>query len=409
MRLCGQMKPERQAGARRMGRIRNRIARRLGGFMTAVTIAVGLISAGAAAAADKVEPLVIAVMTSTEPDSGRRTALSIEAYTRWQADRINAAGGVRGRPLEMVYFDDANDIEKTVANVEAALALDNLLGIVGVWSSTRGAAVTERIGESGVPFISEISRQELIEDHPNIFSMARAASADLPAFIDFVTRPKKRVAYFGVDGDLFTLQFKETLEQLEADEKVEVTSWEWTPLGQSMDPEAVDAAIGRIKADKPDALILAVGSSRGGALMKQLAEAEVQTPVYGASGSVVRMLNGMGDLSYRGELYQTRSSVPGVTNSRLEALLQTRDYADVGDGYSSGDRSYGASYSDIVAVLAEAAQGPAGASLDNVRGDVIAALASTARGGGIFRGATRDWTFDTGGSATEPVYLLRAN
>lgn len=365
--------------------------------------------APAPALADDAAPLTIAVMTSTAPGSGRKTAAAIEAYTRWQAAAINRAGGVRGRPIEMVYFDDANDIAQTAANMEAALEIETLLGVVGVWSSTRGAAVVDSVGASGAPFISEISRQELIDGHPNIFSMARAAAADLPAFVKFVSDPPKRLAYFGVNDDLFTLQFKDTLERLEVADAVEVTAWEWTDAVRDLDPTYIDGAIARIRRDQPDLLVFAIGSSRGAQMLKALHDAGIDTPVYAASGSMVRMLNGMGAADYDGEMFQTRSSVPGVTNSRMAALLQDPKFVRVGAEFPPSDRSYGASYADIVAVMAEAAQGPAGRgdSLAEIRADTIAALSRTAQGVRIFRGATRDWTFDRGGSAVEPVYLLR--
>ncbi|MCI4661318.1 MAG: ABC transporter substrate-binding protein [Neomegalonema sp.] len=363
-------------------------------------------------AAAQVEPLVIAVMTSTAPGSKRQTAAAIAAYTRWQAAKINATGGVRGRPLEMRYFDDANDIEKTAANVDEALKTPNLLGIIGVWSSTRGAAVVERIGVSGVPFISEISRQELIEGHPNIFSMVRAASTDLPSFVDFVSS-KGSVAYFGIKGDLFTQQFEDTLRRLEREGAVEVSAWEWIDPEIGVTEEVAAAALGRIEDQRPEALIFAIGSARGGAMLKSLHEGDIVLPVYAASGSMLRMKSALGSERYQGEMFQTRASLPGVINSRLAALLQDRDFVAAGGDFGSNARSYGASYADTVAVMAEAAndgggQRGSGSSLDEIRQDTVAGLAKTSSGARIFRGATRDWNFDPGGSAIEPVYLLRS-
>ncbi|MEO1293546.1 MAG: ABC transporter substrate-binding protein [Pseudomonadota bacterium] len=361
------------------------------------------------AVADEKDPVVMAVMTSSAGGSLSKTAAAIRAYTAWQVASINAAGGIRGRSVELQYFDDGNDIELTAANVDRALAIENLIGIVGVWSSTRGAAVVERVGASGVPFISEISRQELIAPYPNIFSMARAAAADLPAFETFVTKPERRVAYFGVEGDLFTQQFAETLERLSVAGAAEVTSWEWTPQGQPLSPEYIADSMGRIREDKPDALILAIGSNRGGQLLAALAEAGIETPIYAASGSMIRMLNTIENGTYGGEIFQTRSSVPGVTNSRLGALLQEESFVRVGAEFPPSDRSYGASYADIVQVMADAAnvRGGGSSDLSALRKETVRALAETASGTRVYRGATRDWIFDKGGSAVESVYLLR--
>ena len=56
---------------------------------------------------------------------------------------INAAGGVDGRPLELVEADDENDAEKGVSGYQR-LSEEGVIGIGGIISSTVGLATGYR-------------------------------------------------------------------------------------------------------------------------------------------------------------------------------------------------------------------------------------------------------------------------
>src|SRR5258708_34562160 len=63
-------------------------------------------------------PIRIAFANSLTGPSGPAGLESLVA-TRLAIDEVNAKGGIRGRPIELVPFDDASSAETARANVQA--------------------------------------------------------------------------------------------------------------------------------------------------------------------------------------------------------------------------------------------------------------------------------------------------
>ena len=144
-----------------------RVCAGVSGALAVLAIALGLGSthAGAVETAEAASgpPLSVAMFVSSRNDQcfddGRLKAIT--ALATAEQNRINAAGGVHGRPIALKFLDDARDEKKSIANMRAALADPTVLALIGLSGSTRGKAVFDAVGPeidaSKVPFISDIS------------------------------------------------------------------------------------------------------------------------------------------------------------------------------------------------------------------------------------------------------------
>ncbi len=65
----------------------------------------------------------------SEPGTGIQ-----EGYDLWAAD-VNAAGGILGRPVELIYRDDASDPNKAVSDYEQLISVENVDFVFGPFSS----------------------------------------------------------------------------------------------------------------------------------------------------------------------------------------------------------------------------------------------------------------------------------
>lgn len=59
----------------------------------------------------------------------------VEAYRMWEED-VNAAGGLLGRPVELIIYDDESSAEKGVSLYEKLITVDKVDLILGPYSST---------------------------------------------------------------------------------------------------------------------------------------------------------------------------------------------------------------------------------------------------------------------------------
>ena len=119
-------------------------------------------------------PLKITVLTGPRNDFCYSDNIeAIEKLVKGARDRINKAGGVAGRKIEIDVRDDGGDPKRTVANVSAAVADPQTIALMGLQNSDRAKEVFKELGprikESGIPWISGIMTTNLIADYPNVF------------------------------------------------------------------------------------------------------------------------------------------------------------------------------------------------------------------------------------------------
>ena len=95
------------------------------------------------------EPIKIGLLTSLTTNFAP-WGLQVQDGMKLAIEEINAAGGVDGRPLELVEADDENDAERAVAGYER-LVEEGVIGVGGLISSTVGLAVSPIAEELEVP------------------------------------------------------------------------------------------------------------------------------------------------------------------------------------------------------------------------------------------------------------------
>jgi len=114
------------------------------------------------AVASAQEPIKIgAFLSATGPAAflGDPEQKTLELYV----ERINAAGGVLGRKLQLVSYDDGGDAEKARTFAKRLIEQDKVDAIVG--GSTTGAtmAAVPLVEQAGVPFVSLAGAVVIIE------------------------------------------------------------------------------------------------------------------------------------------------------------------------------------------------------------------------------------------------------
>uniref|UniRef100_UPI00333F8E14 ABC transporter substrate-binding protein n=1 Tax=Castellaniella defragrans TaxID=75697 RepID=UPI00333F8E14 len=111
--------------------------------------ALTIVSLGAAAA----DPIKIgSVLSATGPASflGDPEAKTLEMYI----EAINQEGGVLGRPLELVYYDDGSDSNKANGFAKRLIHDDKVDLIIGGTTTGSTMSMDPLIEKAGIPFIS---------------------------------------------------------------------------------------------------------------------------------------------------------------------------------------------------------------------------------------------------------------
>ena len=113
-------------------------------------------------------------------------------------EQVNAGGGVNGRKIKLITYDDEFKPAKTVANAKLLVERDNALALVGVLGTPTVLAAYEYLQEKKVPMIGALSISDAVTTPSRdlIYALPSPQSTEAAAYIDYAVKTlnAKRVA-----------------------------------------------------------------------------------------------------------------------------------------------------------------------------------------------------------------------
>ncbi len=242
-----------------------------------LALAAAILLAAPCHAADPIK--IGAIFSVTGPASflgepERNTALMLQ-------DQINAAGGVLGRPIEVVVYDDETDVNKAVLAVDKLVKKDRVAAIIGPSISGNTLAVMAKLDKSDVPLVS-CAAAEKITTPVNAW-VYKTPQSDRHAVEKILENAKKKgykkIAIITV-SDGFGQAGREVLKQLVPEKGFELVADEvYGPKDTDM-----TAQLTKIKSQSPDAIIC-WGTNPGPAVIARgRVQLGITTPLYMSHG-----------------------------------------------------------------------------------------------------------------------------
>ena len=121
------------------------------------TAALFLISGlfATAASAQSAEPCIGASLAVTGPAAF--TATAIQQGAEAAIDEINEKGGLLGKKIRLVVYDDAGAPPRGIENVRRIAQADNCLAVLGGFHTGIALAVRDHVNQIGIPYIGVIA------------------------------------------------------------------------------------------------------------------------------------------------------------------------------------------------------------------------------------------------------------
>lgn len=145
------------------------------------------------------EPIVIGTVMAT---SGKFAFLGgpEQKGVELAVDEINAAGGILGRKLKLVSYDDEGNPAKTVNLVDRLLTKDKVMGIIGASTSGTIHVVATACEKAGVPQFYISGNSQICKGKKHVFNAAPADELDAAGMVDFL-KDNLKVTKIGVIHD----------------------------------------------------------------------------------------------------------------------------------------------------------------------------------------------------------------
>ncbi|OYX03415.1 MAG: ABC transporter substrate-binding protein [Rhizobiales bacterium 32-66-8] len=144
------------------------------GHALAATVALALSSTAALA---QQEPCIGNSAAITGPAAFGGQAIKMGAEIA--IDEINAKGGVLGKPLRFVQYDDAGAPPRGVDNTRRIALADKCVAILGGYHSTVAVAQAEPVNAIGIPYVGVLAANtKAVENGANPNFMFRVSAKD---------------------------------------------------------------------------------------------------------------------------------------------------------------------------------------------------------------------------------------
>lgn len=227
------------------------------------------------------EPIKIGVVVSlsgTYAGLGEPEKNTIEM----EVERINEAGGVNGRDIEVIFEDDATDDPKANAAASKLIEQDGVVAIIGATGTGGTMAMRDPITRAGVPQVSMAGGTAVIEPVDELV-WATPWPNTLVAPFELEYMKKQGITKvglisdaggFGKDGQaVFTAAAKEA--------GVEVVS------DQTFNPGDADmtAQLTKIKNSGAQALVLWTAGKEAAIVLKNAKDLGLEMPIFGSHGN----------------------------------------------------------------------------------------------------------------------------
>ncbi len=252
-------------------------------IILAVAMAVGILAAGVQAA-DQKEPIKIgAFFALSGPNApiGTPTKLVAEMVV----DKINKAGGINGRKIELVMGDTESDPAKAATIAKKFIHTDKVAAIIGPTSTGEGMNVKKIVEEAGIPTFMTVGGDPVIMGgkfgpYTYIFKSPQRSSTAVKKLYGYLKDKKlTRVALltasdpFGKDGAVW-------LEKLAPDFGITFVAKE------SFGPKDIDmtAQLTKIKNAKPQAIVVWTIGPAGAIVAKNKAQLGINIPLFQCHG-----------------------------------------------------------------------------------------------------------------------------
>jgi len=213
-------------------------------------------------------------------------------------DKINKAGGVNGRKIKVISYDDGYEPKNTVAQTKKLISDDRVFALFGYVGTPTSSAVLPLINESKIPFWAPFTGAEFLRAPLNrfIFNVRGSYFDEAETQVQYLTEKRgiRKIAIF-YQNDAYGLAVKGGILKALKKRNLELAG-EGT---YERNTEDVAAALASLKKSAPDAVSM-VGTYKAMAAFIKKARSEGFNPVFlnvsfVGTAALVKELGGAGD------------------------------------------------------------------------------------------------------------------
>jgi branched-chain amino acid transport system substrate-binding protein len=243
-----------------------------------------------------------------------------------EVKKINDAGGINGRKIEMVYEDDATDEAKAVAAAAKLIEQDKVVAILGPSGSGQSMAIRGDVDRAGIPNISMAGASVLVDNLDKLqFTTAWTNKIVVPYTLDFLQKQGIKNVAIIADTSGYGKDGVAVINSEAAKYGIKVVST------QTFNPGDTDmtAQLTKIKGTDAQAILLWNAGKEAAIVLKNAKDLGIKTPIYGSHGNARKeLIEGAGDASEGFKFAAGKVLLPETYGTDTEQYKIAKDFIE---------------------------------------------------------------------------------
>jgi len=240
-------------------------------------------------------------------------------------DDINTAGGIDGKSIEVIYYDDINEPTKAVNNLQELVSVHKVPAVIGSAGSNCTLAMASIANNNKTVILSPTSSQpDITNAGPFVFRSCPSDVFQVNIIVDWILQMGyKKVGVLYVTNS-WGVSMKEAFEKSFVEKGGVVVASEG--VGES--ETNFKSQLIKLSRLKPDALFMPTYARQGGRAVKQARELKIKLPMFGGDPwDVGEFITAAGDAA-NGCMYTVFSQYKGKEYQQFEAMYKTKYRTD---------------------------------------------------------------------------------
>jgi len=306
-----------------------------------------------------------------------------------EVKRINDAGGVNGRPVEVIIEDDATDEAKAVAAASKLIEQDGVVAIIGATGTGQTMAARGDVQRAAIPQVSMAGGTVITSPvDPLVFATPWSNLIVVPFTLDYLkSQGITKIGLisdsggFGKDGQaVIAAAAPEAGMTLVADE--------------SFNPGDTDmtAQLTKIKNSDAQAVVMWTAGAEAAIIAKNVADLGIDLPLYGSHGIARReFIEGAGAAAENVKFAAGKVLIPDAYGEGTEAYTVATEFIDrYTTAYGEAPSTFAGHAYDALYLIVEAAKRVTGDLTPAALRDEIEATSGFVGIGGTFNLSAED-------------------
>jgi branched-chain amino acid transport system substrate-binding protein len=279
-------------------------------------------STGAATSGDPIKIGAILSLTGTYAGLGQPEKNLIEMEVK----KINDAGGINGRPLEVIIEDDATDEAQAVAAASRLIEQEEVVAIIGASGTGQTMAMRGDVQRAGIPQVS-MAGGTVITNPVDSLVFATPWSNTIVVPFTLESMKSRGISKIGLltDSGGFGKDGQAVFKAAAPEAGVEIVAEETLNPGDT----DMTAQLTKIKNSDAQAVVMWTAGAEAAIIAKNAKDLGIDLPIYGSHGIARQeFIDGAGEAAEGVRLAAGKVLDPSLYGEGSEAAAVANDFID---------------------------------------------------------------------------------